>query len=209
MEASIDLTGLEQRVYRSRFGDGLADVLLGLFITLMGITFMTDVGGLGGVWGAMLLPMWKPLHDKLIVPRLGYVTFTRARRGKIVAKQLILALALGVSMLAGVVLWLLNANADGASGWLARVPDLGPTPFGVMLAALVAVSARLLSLSRGYGYAALIIVAVTGGHVLGLELGLSLSLVGGFIFVAGAVILTRFLREHPVIKIDEFEELDA
>jgi hypothetical protein len=198
MDRTLDLQDLEERVFRSRFGDGLIDLFLGVFLLLMGSLLGTEAGGLAGVWGAMLFPMWKPVHDRLIVPRLGYVAFSEERRGKLDRKRLMMALALGVSLLAGVGMWVVSAHKDGRL--MELLEPLGPTPFGFMLALMVAVGSRLLSLTRGYLYAAMILVFVAGGHLAGVDLGPSLLAAGVVVTVAGAVCLGRFLRSHPVLE---------
>ena len=198
MTHPLDLEAREERAFRSRFEDGLADVLLGLVLLAMGATFETEAGGLAGVWFACLVPLWHPLHRKLIEPRLGYVEFGPTRQALQRRKQLVMVLALGLSVLMGLGMWFVMA--EGSEGLREAMRPLGPLPFLVALGTLIALAGFMLHLRRGFAYAAAIIGFGMLGHAWGDALRPGLLAAGALVTVCGAVLLTRFLRTHPVLE---------
>ena len=203
MATSLDLQDLEERTFRSRFDDGLLDLIVGLFVLAFGLSLGTSYGGLGGVWAAMLISLWYPLRRSITEPRMGYVEFSKPRQARMRRSMTWMGLALGLSVLAGVGMWVVFAIQDPAFADALR--PLGPIPFGVMLGLLLAVGAKLLGIARGYVYAALVLACVTGAHLLGLEDDLRLALIvsGAVITSAGAWRLASFLRDNPRPPEDE------
>lgn len=195
VDRPLDLEALEQRAFRSRFDDGLLDLIVGLFLLAMGATMGTEWGGMAGIWAAVLLPQWYVLRKTITEPRVGYVQFGPTRQSLMRRKMLIMTLALGGSVLAGLVMWFLQARKDPALIEMLR--PWGPTPFGLMLALMIGIGAALLGIGRGYVYAALIVVCVTGGHSLGFDLGPTLVVPGVVVTLWGAVLLRRFIVANP------------
>ena len=195
MTKPTDLNDLEERTWRSRFEDGLADVMLGIAILALGAGMHPDLALLGAVGPALAIMLWRPLHRRFVEPRLGYVEFGRKRLDEARRRLLLMTAASAVSVLAGLGLW--AAHALGSGGFEAWLRGLGPLPFAFSLAALVAVAARLLRLARGYGYAGLIVLLAVAAHLAGIGLRVALVGAGAIVLVAGAVVLGRFLGRHP------------
>ena len=194
----LDLDALEDRAYRDQFQDGLPDLILGLFLGAFSASFLLDAGGMGGIWGAVLIPLWLPLHRRLAEGRTGYVEFGPGRRAKVRRKQLFMTLALGMSVLAGLGMWAYHAlgGPEGFGDWLR---PLGPLPLAFSLTALIVVGAALLQLRRGFAYAALVLGFSIIGHLVGDAMFVGLLAAAVVVTAWGVVVLLRFLREHPVV----------
>jgi len=195
---SLDLDSLEESAYQSRFDDGIGDLLLGLAILAMGISFGTEMGGMAGVWAAMIVPMWYPLHRAVSEPRLGYVEFGAGRRAKVRRKKLGMSVMLGVSLLTGLAIYAFKSGDAPREDMRAYAA----LPFLGLLAIMIAVASMLLGLRRGYLYSALII----GSGLLILfvadvdPLRPALQLSGALIAVSGIYLLARFVRMHPRVE---------
>ncbi|MHC4846735.1 MAG: hypothetical protein ACYTCU_11330 [Planctomycetota bacterium] len=194
MTDPMDLDALEEQAFRSRYDNGLIDVFLGLFVLLFGLSISTEFGGLTAVWGAVCVSLYFPIQKSITEPRLGYAEFGPGRKAKMRQKHLLMSVALGVSMLGGVAALLMSGD-DAATR--ETMQKLGPIPFGAMLALMVVIGTVLLSIRRGYLYAALIFGAIAGGHLAGVDLRPSMIASGSVVTVCGVVCLTRFLQKYP------------
>lgn len=201
MNDFLDLDTLEERVFRARFDDGLLDLFLGIFVLGMGLTLGTEYGGMAAIWGAVLFPLWAPLRQKITEPRLGWIEPGPRRKASIRLRFGFMTLALSASALAGVVLWLLHAQQD--TNLKESLRALGPTPFHAMLALMIAVGAAMLELKRGFVHAGLVLVLGVAGFLLGGDIGEGLVAAGVVITIWGAVLMRRFLRDHPVREVPE------
>ncbi len=196
----LDLDGREEAAFRSRFDDGLADLLIGLAVLAMGATLGTELGGMAGVWGALVVPLWLPLHKAITEPRLGYVEFGPGRRAKMRRKQLVLTGALGTTVLAGLLLWYLSAK-DGAAvrealhGWEGL-------PFLASLAAVIVVAGVVVHARRALAYGGVLLLGgLLTKDVAAMDpLRLALMIGGAVITATGAALLVRFLRSHPRLE---------
>jgi hypothetical protein len=206
MTTSIDLeTRLasdEEAAFRSRFDDGIGDLLIGLVVLAMGFTVGTDSAGMVGVWSAMVIPLWFPLHKAVSNPRLGYVEFGPGRRAKVRRKKILLSLGLGVAMLGGIALYMLRINGEGAGAAGESVRPWAGLPFFGALALLLTVVGAMLKLRRAYLYAGFLMgFGFLTRDAVGIDpLGLSLMLSGGCITLSGLWLLVRFLMTHPRLE---------
>jgi hypothetical protein len=194
----LDLHGIEQRAYRSQFDGGLVDLLLGSSLLAFAVCFLAGAGGLGGVWGAVLVPLWVPLHRSLADGRTGYAEFGPGRRAKVRRKNFVLALALGLSVLGAVALFIYKSMGKPEFGDTLR--PLGPLPLAVALTAMIVMGSAMLELKRGYAYAGVVLGLCVFGHVSLDNMWIGLLAAAGVVIVSGVVVLMRFLRDHPRVQ---------
>ncbi len=196
-----ELETQEERAFRSRFDDGVGDLLIGFVILIMGASVGTEWGGLMGVWGALVVPLWVPLHRAVSNPRLGHVEFGPGRRAKVRKKKIWLSLGLGVTFLGGIAVFMLSTDDPAAAADNASRPWAG-LPFLGALALLLTVVGALIQTNRAYLYAGLLMgFGFTTREATGIDpLGLALLLSGACITLSGLSLLVRFLRAHPRLE---------
>lgn len=210
MTAPLDLeTRLaeeEERAFAARFNDGVGDILIGLVILAMGASLGTEMGGMAGMWGAIVVPLWFPLHRAVSDPRLGYVEFGPGRRAKVRRKKMFLSLALGLTMLGGIALFMLSDTGAGGGSGAAMDNESARRwaglPFFGAIALLLTVLGAMLGARRAYAYAGLLMgFGVMTRDAVGIDpLNLTLLLSGSCITLCGLWILVRFLRTHPRLE---------
>jgi hypothetical protein len=183
---------LETQVYRSYWDDGLLDIFAAAAVLLVGLCWSGGFAVAAAIVPALFAPLWGPVRQRLIEPRLGYVEFTDARLARNAGK-LRLVLYTGIGFL---------ALALGA--WLLR-SRLQPMPAEVLVAGLPAVLLGLMAAmtvvltgcSRFIGYAAILAVAGIAGAALGQEPGPILAAAGAVMMAVAITVLVRLVRANP------------
>jgi hypothetical protein len=190
-------THLEDRLLQKSWDDGLLDLFSGIGLLLIGIAWQFDIVPLGTIAPALLVPLWKPVRQRLIEPRAGYAE-PGARTRQRMTQGMTMLLGVGVlSLLLGILLFtFVRGGGEVSASYL--VPGLP----AILLGVGVALAGQTFAVPRLFAYAALL--AVVGLTTVALELPPAPSmLAGGFIMtVAGALLLARFLRENPIIDED-------
>ena len=74
---------VERKAFRSFWNDGLLDLMVGLVILLIGISWWQDIAVMGAIFPAVCASMWYPLRRRLVEPRMGYVEFSGSRELKV------------------------------------------------------------------------------------------------------------------------------
>jgi len=191
-----NLGSMERTAFRQYFSDGLIEVLAGLGIIAIGLVFLSDFVAISGLVPIVLVALWKRLHDRLIEPRVGSVTFRPERRASMNRSMQILLLLGTATFVFGILAYLVIAGADDNRG-LAEIILRG------LPVALLGLGGIVLGWSvevpRVSAVGALLIVA--GVITMGTRLhpGWGLILGGTAVTAIGAALLTRFLRANPVI----------
>jgi hypothetical protein len=190
MVEDINLKEIQRKVYLSFFQDGLWDIFLGLFILGWGLTILTEIPYLPGVFfTGIYFTIWG-IKKWLTYPRIGYVRFSATSRRRITARFLILgAVVLLIGVMAG-VLWGIGARPQ----WLA---DYFPLIFNGMLAAIVCLVAYWARANRFYLHAALIFLGAVFHRWLGIPWEFGFIGAGSIIVLIGLGILISFLRKYP------------
>jgi hypothetical protein len=190
------LDDLEGEAYQDSFSDGLIDLFVGLGIAVVGMTWLwlEPVAGLGGVFAAAVAWALPPIRRRIVEPRIGYVRWT-APRLKWERKQLrLLFWLLAVALLLGGAAFLAVLRGDGVSGDRNVVAGLP--------AILLAIGAFVLAATSGFkrlwGYGAVLVSAAAVTIIIKAGPGGSLLAAGAAVGVVGVVLLSRFLRAHPV-----------
>jgi len=190
MVEDINLKEIQRKVYMTFFQDGLWDIFLGLFILGWGLTILTEIPYLPGVFfTGIYFTIWG-IKKWLTYPRIGYVRFSATSRRRITARFLILgAVVLLVGMIMA-VLWGIGTRPQ----WLA---DYFPLIFNGMLAAIVCIVAYWARANRFYLHAALIFLGAVFHLWLGIRWEFGFIGAGGIIVLIGVGILISFLRKYP------------
>jgi len=186
-----DLASLERLTYSRRFSDGSMDVMFGLGVLLVGITWLFDRVDLGAAVPAILIPLWLVLHKQVVLPRTGYAEPTEERLGT--EKR-----SLALTIILGVLLFLQFGVAALGGGVLDMIPDsvveiVLPGVPAALVALFAMVGGLITRQKEGTAYAqALIAIGLIGG-MNGLEPGTILTISGGVILVLALRKFAAFL----------------
>jgi MFS family permease len=191
---------LEQAVILLDNQDGVGDIFAGLFILSFGIGMLSEIFWFGAILVPALFPVWQEVRKRLAARRLGHVETTPAQvnRAKI-RLALIVVVGLG-TLLLGLVFFLIFSQESflhGLRSWLQEYFELSMGGVATLLLVLVG---AIKGTARFYFYAALALAVFTTGYFLGVGLGISMTLLGALIILAGLFVLIQFLREHPVLE---------
>lgn len=189
------LAELEKATYRSRWRDGLMDLLGGVGVILVGVSWRLDMAWATGMAVPILLVIWLGLRRSIVEPRIGRVTFTRARQEKEKKGNLgILLLGLGLLLLAVVAQAFFSRSAGGMTAWARDWAAAIPVTLLAIMAIMVS---TLTGLTRFWGYAALLFAIGTITTPLGVEPPGQMLLSGAVITLVGLIIFLRFLSSSP------------
>lgn len=197
MTEKTSLASFEESVFRSRFDDGLLDVLVGLGISLLGgFWLIPDLAGLSGVAPALLIPFWPILRKRITEPRIGQVEFSPPRRADTKrGLRGILVTGMGAFLL-GVVVF-----AIALRGGMDTLRPIVPMVPGIILAVGLALGGAMVKAPRFFAYSAwMLAVSVLMGALLRFHPGAHMLTGGLLILVSGTVLLTQFLRKNPVLQ---------
>jgi hypothetical protein len=192
MQASLDLSATEARMFRAYWQDGLIDLLAGATLILIGLGWLLGIPlGVLSVTPGVAVVFWPLLRRTITEPRLGRVRFSAKRQFRMHHGAIAL-LALGV-LLGGLVTTRVFL-ADQTSAFLRWIAPGIP----VLIMAVLALSVSgVLRLLRFVGYAATFAIAAVIVAGATLEPGWALFGGGVVVTVMGGVLLVRFLREFP------------
>lgn len=188
-----ELAGLERRTWRYLGDDGLADVLLGAALLCFGIGMVAEWGMLAALGPAVCVMNFKPLHQRLIVPRRGQVRLRPERRKLLKnakARMVVLQLVL---VLVGVGAWQIMESEAARERLKDVMPLVVMLPFPILLALI----GRWFDVPRFYAQAAILLTIVLAFYFVGTEAGWPLVISGGLLVGHGALLLIRFFRAHP------------
>jgi len=175
---------LENHLTKQYFGDGLLDVFVGVGLALIGLSWLFEVIALSAIVPAVMMPLWKPLRQKLMEPRTGFVEFGTKKKRKekeALAKWLVFGVVLLLTEVS--VLFFFDRQTLMGSDLLTTVvPGMPSVLIAIPLAALafypgIGRFAFYGFLSIFFGALAMLDIAVEPGHAIFLT-GLSITLVG-------------------------------
>jgi hypothetical protein len=189
------LEDLESKAYRDSYADGLIDIFVGLSLVAVGIVWLWIewLPGLVGVVPAVFSVVLVPIRRRILEPRLGYVRW-RATRLTRERKQLTLLLVLVMAAFLvgnGFMYAMREGDTAVTEGIVPGLPAF-------VLAIGTFVVAATAGVRRLWGYGAVLGVASVVTIAAEANPGGSLLASGAIIAIIGAVLLTRFLRTHPV-----------
>jgi len=196
MRASLGLREIERRAWLRTFEHGLWDIAVGCLLLAFGASILTGLYWISAICVPLALPGLRNLARRLVLPRLGHVTFRRKRQRSIVRIQIILTVlavaGLGMFLLTA---WSTRAGAPPAVAWL-RSHMLAV--IGLVWGSALVAAGWAADYPRLYAYGAILF-----GTLLGSDLGLAYNLgealvgVGALVAGIGIVLLLRFVRRYP------------
>ncbi len=184
---------IEKKAFRSYWDDGLLDIMLGLLLLVLGVSWWQDVYVLGAIFPAICVSMWPPLRKRLVEPRMGYVEFSGKRNLKVRTFRFGLMAFFAGSMALGLVVFSLFGGEMPfrASEWIAGFPL-------VLIAIPALFFALFTSCLRFAAYAFLLLLAGLTIVLMGWDPHVGFIGCGIVITPYGVVILSRFLSRHPL-----------
>ena len=184
---------LERRIYRHYWDDGLLDLFAGVGVALIGVSWMHGYAAAGAIVPAVLVPLWQPIRQRLVEPRLGLVEFSDSRERQN-RKRLKLVAYLGIiALIAALELYFQRELLPAVPGTrlVAGLP-------AIMLAALAVIAAMLIASARFLVYALILLAIGPAGAWLGWSPGAIMAVGGAVILVIATAVFTIFLRANPV-----------
>ena len=189
------LDKLERSVFRSYWDDGLLDGFAALGVFLIGLFWIRDLPVAAAIVPALMAPLWKPLREKLIEPRLGMVEFSE-RREKRNRKSLQWVMYLGIaSLILAIELYFARDSLKllPATAFIAGLP-------AILLGLLAMITALLTGAYRFLLYTLVLITFALIGISQDWRPGLIMASAGSAMLVLAAVLMTRFFMTHPVTE---------
>ncbi len=186
---------MESRLVQIYWDDGLLDLLSGLGLVLIGVGWQLDLVPLSALAPALLIPLWKPLRERLTEPRLGYAELAGTQTARTRSFLRSAAAAGGVTFLAATGFYLaLTRSGAGEPGGLAAIVPALPA---VLLAALALATSWLVALPRFLLYAAGLVAAGLAVAAFELRPGWSLLAGGALTLLGGVWAARRFRQRYP------------
>ncbi|NNE04858.1 MAG: hypothetical protein HKN15_03940 [Xanthomonadales bacterium] len=186
---------LERKAFKSFWNDGLLDVMLGMMLLVLGVSWWQDVAVLGAVFPAVCVSMWAPLRKRLIEPRMGFVEFSEGRELKARTFRFGLAGFFAATMLLGILVFSLWGSdiMPKPAEWIAGFPLL-------LLAIPAALFSAFTQCRRFAVYALLMLLAGIEVVILDWQPHVGMLASGAVILLSGSVILARFMINHRAAR---------
>ena len=189
------LTQLESSTYFARFEDGLLDLFIGASLLWLGAAWLwfEELAAFAGFLPALLATPFASWRGRFLRSRSGYVRFSVQRRGW---ERRNLAIFLGVGAAMTGILLVLGVVYGGSGQDV--VQWLAPGVIALIVAALVGLLAAVSRLPRLAWYTLLLLLGALGAAALDTNPGAPLLLAGLVMSGWAAVLVSRYLRAHPV-----------
>ena len=179
--------------------DGLLDLLVGLSVLLSGVYILVDLDiPLGGVWVVLWLPIWLSARKTITSRRLPNVEVPHEQYAGLMRAAVFVVLTLVLLVFAGSLLLLGHSSGLVPSWFVTGLREYFTLILGLVGAFVMTIAGWLSGLNRLYAYALLTAVAFAGTYLLQAPAGLAVAVVGGVVMIWGLVMLSRFVRSHPV-----------
>jgi len=180
-------TSPETRLFQAYWDDGTLDLVGGVAVVLIGLTFVFEQLVFMGAVVPLGLATWWGIRRQVVEPRAGYVAFARTRRERS-ERELVGTIMTGLGVLTMVAFGAVRMRGGVPAEVVAGLPAL-----------LLAVGAGLtcgLTRSGRFGlYALVFVAAAVVTVVLGMDPGWPLVVTGVILWAAGALLFGRFLAD--------------
>lgn len=202
MEQQIDLKELERKVWTSFYDDGMGDIFLGCLILMFALAPLLSRMGLGDFWSsAVFIPFLTIIYilivllrKHVVVPRIGLVSFGRARKKRLIKFNVIILVVLSVSLILGIV----SFGGSVAQAWVHILR------FIVILLIGFGLAGYFLGFVRLYIYGILAALSIPVGEWLFYHFGvahhgfpITFGITSGIMIITGVVLFLRMLRRNP------------
>lgn len=203
MSQEISLKDVEKKVVRTTYNDGLWDILLGCFFSMLAVAPFLSAS-LGDFWSsAVFVPFWglvfviiRSIRKYVVSPRVGIVRFGRARKTKLVKLSLVMLVVNIATFILGVFA---AVNVGRASGQMTSIF------LGLILLVGFSIAAYFLDFSRLYIYGLLVGFSPLIGEWLWIRgfashhgFPITFGTAAGIMILVGFFVFARLLRDNPV-----------
>jgi hypothetical protein len=195
----IDLKAIERRAYTSYHGDGLADILVGLFLFIASLYAYVEMVWLAGSMVAVMTPMYMAMKKKYTFPRLGQVTFSKSSKGRSKNTYFFLIAMNIVFLMVGFLFWK-AFSGDTQPQWMHLMIESYAIVFGVVGAALWAAVSYITQLTRFNRYAAATLVVFGSASFIPTPFIAHVLLLSAIITVSGYLQFQSFKKKYPLIE---------
>jgi hypothetical protein len=177
--------------------DGLLDIGIGLGLLVAGFALIFDVGALAVVYPALIVPIARSAKRNITAPRMHHLDFMPDPDAESKARRIRAAIAAAPALLAaiGILALLMSRPVPERVSGVLRAHAL--VIFGCMLAVSFGAGAWITAAKRMRRYAEVAVLFLVCGYWFGMRASVYLMIVGSFVAVHGAVVLSRFIREYP------------
>ena len=181
--------------------DGLIDTGIGVGLLILGFATMVGLGGIAGVYLAMLIPIVNASKRIVTMPRMHHLDFhpdpeAGRRIGRVRA---VASVSMGMLIALGVLaLFTTRTMPIPISKWLRGNAIV---VFGIALAGLFALLGWGMATRRFRTYAVVTAVALVFGHWFNMSAAWFFILLGMGVGGCGAVVLSRFIRDYPRMNV--------
>jgi len=194
-----EFTNLEERMSREYDRDGMVEFLLGLALTLGGLSLATRAGttfsGLVPIYVILIAKLWK---KKITYPRLGYAEFLSKRKKERKTRMLMFLLVL---FLAVALAMLIIMAAAGSLGDLSFITGpSGKLFFGGLIALMLVALGAIRKMKHLYAFAVLSYLLILGAYILNVSGGWALCITGALLLIVGVARLLVFLKANPKLE---------
>lgn len=205
MEQTINLKQLERKVWTSFYEDGLGDIFLGCIVLIFALAPFLSRIGLGDFWSsAVFIPFWAIIYLLLVllrkyvvIPRIGVVSFGRARKKRLIKFNIVMLVVLSVGLILGIV----SFRESTTQGWVHNLR------FIAIVLVCSGIAAYFLGFVRLYIYGILVALSIPVGEWLYLNAGVphhgfpvTFGITAGIMIITGVILLSRLLRKNPRFK---------
>jgi hypothetical protein len=205
MLADMSLKEAEQKVFRTRFQDGLADIFIGCLVLIFAIAPTLSVK-LGDFWSsAVFLPFWALVYTGIwlakkyvVEPRIGPFKFGPRRKEKMKKFTTLMLIVNVISVVLGAIF----------AKYFHYTPALLYTLiFGFIVMIFSGIAAVYLECFRFFVYGFLVLLALFTGEMLfvfyrvphhGYPITFGTS--AGIILLTGFVLFYQLLQKYPLPK---------
>jgi hypothetical protein len=205
MKQQIDLKELERKVWTSFYEDGLEDIFLGCVILMFALAPFLSRIGFGDFWSSVVfIPFWTLIYlllvflrKKVVIPRIGVVSFGQARRKRLVKFNILMLVVLSIALILGIVFF----RGSATHAWVNNLR------FIVVMLICFGLAAYFLGFVRLYVYGILVTGSIPIGEWLYSNVGIphhGFPVTFGFtaviIILTGVTLFFRLLRKNPRLK---------
>lgn len=187
MKVQIKANTFEEQVYRSRFDDGVIDLVIGSVFVGLGLSLLSS-GYSGFTIVVVAAAAANPLRERLRATRGDYVRLREDRQRMLKRSRSWIALALLLGSLGGIAYFLQT------SAWAVEAFAVRGMPLGLMAAAMTILTGLALQLPRAAAYGTLLMIGLVWTGLLRLNPATALIGAGSLVAASGLFFLGRYLR---------------
>jgi len=204
----LNLKEIERKAYRSTFQDGIWDIFLGLLLLNLAVGALLSNSGVSEgltmtifvALAAIFVLVFIACKKRITIPRMGFVKFGPKRKRKIWKSRITLV----ASVLAGLVVFLAAFLIQSYSAGRPKLLLLLPAAWVANSIIVFSLLAYYLDCTRLYLYGVLFALPVPVDMAIkefaGVNLiALALAVPASIMLAVGTVLLTRFLRDYPLL----------